>query len=202
MHLEIIDVAENQEHFNCIESIPASVPEKWFSSAEAKLFCGLDQSAFVRAFGELLDHQIPVEKLRNGKARKTKYSKLCLELLQAAIGGDDVSFERLKKAALPDQISGVLSVSAGSALSLREKIQSESQSVQVCSTALAARFQSALQAIAEQRAVVTEQDSTFEQAEKLAAKNRGALRALETFEAEQAAYQEILANLRLASLSK
>ncbi|XZO03452.1 MAG: hypothetical protein ACM65L_06975 [Microcoleus sp.] len=202
MDLEIVDVEESQNHFNCCESIPASVPEKWFSSAEAKLFCGLDQSAFVRAFGELLDHQIPVEKLRTGRARKTKYSQLCVELLQALIGGDSETFERLKKSALPTQVSGVLSVSVGSSLSLQQKIETEYQNSNSRSTALAARFQASLDAIAEQRRIAIQRDSILNQAENTAAKNRGALRALEAFEAEQSAYQELISRLRLAELGE
>lgn len=205
MHLEIIDVAdfeESQNHSNRCESIPGSVHENWFSSAEAKLFCGLDQSAFVRAFGELLDHQIPVEKLRTGKARKTKYSELCVELLQALIRGDSETFERLKKSALPGQISGVLSVSVGSSLNLQEKIETEYRNSNSCSTALAARFQASLEAIAERRRISIQQDSTLSRAENTAAKNRGALRALEVFETEQSAYQELISRLRLAELGE
>ncbi|TAG85553.1 MAG: hypothetical protein EAZ18_26940, partial [Oscillatoriales cyanobacterium] len=68
------------------------------------------------------------------------------------------------------------------------------------SAILATRLQETLAKIADRNQTSVERNSSLSDAEALAAKNRGALRALEIFDTEQSTCEELLAHLRTAAL--
>jgi hypothetical protein len=179
-----------------------SIHEKtWFPAAEAKHRSGLDQSAFVRMIADLKDlHKIPVQALRRGQARSTEYSRTCINLLRALDSEDTETFEYIKRGLVPIQVSSSLVISSGHTLSLDRKIGELQQNHSSTSAVLAARFQTTLAKIADRNQASTERNSSLSNAEILAAKNRGALRALEIFDTEQSTCDELLAHLRTAEL--
>ena len=175
--------------------------EAWFSAADAKHRTKLDQSAFVRTVAELKDfHKIPIQMLRRGQARNTEYSRTCIDLVRALDSGDMESFDRVKQVLVPVQISSVLVISSGHTLDLDRKIGELHQNYSSISAILAARLQETLAKIADRNQTSTERNSNLSDAERLAAKNRGALRALEIFDTEQSTCDELLAHLRIAEL--
>ncbi len=215
MELETIDVIDiegfGEDLDSCVDSESIresihcrveSIHEKtWFPAAEAKHRSGLDQSAFVRMIADLKDlHKIPVQALRRGQARSTEYSRICINLLRALDSGDTETFEYIKRDLIPVEVSSALVVSSGHTLSLDRKIEQLHQSHSSTSTVLAVRLQETLAKIADRNQTSNERNFSLSNAEILAAKNRGALRALEIFDTEQSTCDELLANLRTAEL--
>ncbi len=215
MELEIVDVTDVEgvdeglsrriDSESIRESIQCrveSIHEKtWFPAAEAKHRSGLDQSTFVRMITDLKDlHKIPAQALRRGQARSTEYSRICISLLRALDSGDTETFEYLKQDLVPVQVSSALVISTGHTLSLDRKIEQLHQSHSSTSTVLASRLQETLAKIADRNQTSNERNSSLSNAEILAAKNRGALRALEIFDTEQSTCDELLAHLRTAEL--
>lgn len=194
-----IDSESIHESIHCQ---PESIHEKkWFPAAEAKHRSGLDQSAFVRMIAELKDlYKIPVEALRRGQARSTEYSLICISLMRALDCGDTKTFEHLKQDLVPVQMSSALVVSVGHTLGFDRKIGELNRIHCSTSAVLAARLQETLGRIADRNQVSIERNSNLSNAEILAAKNRGALRALEIFDTEQSTCDELLAHLRIAEL--
>ncbi len=191
------------------ESIHESIQDRvesihertWFPAAEAKHRSGLDQSAFVRMIADLKEvHKIPVQVLRRGQARNTEYSRICINLLRALDSGDTEAFDRMKQDLIPVEASSALVVSSGHTLSLDRKIEQLHQNHSSTSTVLASRLQKTLAKIADRNQTSNERNSSLSNAEILAAKNRGALRALEIFDTEQSTCDELLAHLRTAEL--
>lgn len=194
-----IDSESIRESIHCrVESIHEKT---WFPAAEAKHRSGLDQSAFVRMIADLKDlHKIPVQFLRRGQARSTEYSRICINLLRALDSGDTKTFEHLKQDLVPVDVSSALVISTGHTLSLDRKIEQLHQNHSSTSAILAARLQETLAKIADRNQTLAKRSSSLSNAEILAAKNRGALRALEVFDVEQSTCDELLAHLRTAEL--
>ncbi len=215
MELETIDVIDvdgfEEESDSCIdsESIRESIHcetesihrEIWFSAADAKHRLRLDKTPFQRAISELVTvHQLPMSALRRGEARNTEYSQTCISLVRALKSGDEQTFNKLKQDIVPAQASSALVISSGHTLSLDRKIGELQQNYSSTSAILAARLQETLAKIADRNQTSTERNSSLSSAEILAAKNRGALRALEIFDTEQSTCDELLAHLRTAEL--
>lgn len=210
--LDVIDIEGFEEKSGCCidsESIRESIhcqvesihQENWFSAADAKHRLRLDKTPFQRAIAELVTvHQLPISALRRGEARNTEYSQTCISLVRALKSGDEQTFNRLKQELLPAQVSSALVVSPGHTLSLDRKIEQLHQSHSSTSTVLASRLQETLAKIADRNQTSNERNSSLSNAEILAAKNRGALRALEIFDTEQSTCDELLAHLRTAEL--
>lgn len=210
--LDVIDIEGFEENSGCCidsESIHESIhcktesihQENWFSAADAKHRLRLDKTPFQRAIAELVTvHQLPISALRRGEARNTEYSQTCINLVRALKSGDDQTFNCLKQDLVPVQASSALIVSAGHTLSLDRKIGELHQNYSSTSAILATRLQETLAKIADRNQTSVERNSSLSDAERLAAKNRGALRALEIFDAEQSTCDELLAHLRTAGL--
>lgn len=210
--VDVIDIEGLEESLDCCinpESIHESIhcqvesihSEIWFSAADAKHRLRLDKTPFQRAIAELTAvHQLPMSALRRGEARNTEYSQTCISLVRALKSGDEQTFDRLKQDLVPIQASSALVISAGHTLSLDRKIEQLHQSHSSTSTVLASRLQETLTKIADRNQTSNERNSSLSNAEILAAKNRGALRALEIFDTEQSTCDELLAHLRTAEL--
>lgn len=194
-----IDAESIRESIHCqAESIHQ---ENWISAADARHRLRLDKTPFQRAISELTTvHQLPMPVLRRGEARNTEYSQTCIDLVRALKSGDKQTFDLLKRELVATQVSSALVVSSGHTLSLDRKIEQLNQSYSSDSTVLASRLQQTLTRIADRNQASGDRNSSLSNAEILAAKNRGALRALEIFDTEQSTCDELLANLRTAAL--
>lgn len=81
-----------------------SIRVEWMSSVDALCRLGLNnKSALQQAISKLTNiHLVPRKYLRRGEARKTEYSQLAIDLIEA-MKSDKAAFERLKANILPVQ---------------------------------------------------------------------------------------------------
>lgn len=210
--LDVTDIEGFEENSGCCidsESIRESIhcqtesihQENWFSAADAKHRLRLDKTPFQRAIAELVNvHQLPISALRRGEARNTEYSQTCISLVCALKSGDKQTFNCLKRDLIPVVASSALVISTGHTISLDRKIEQLHQNYSSTSAILAARLQATFAKIADRNQASGDRNSSLSNAEILAAKNRGALRALEIFDTEQSTCDELLAHLRTAEL--
>jgi hypothetical protein len=86
----------------CVED--KSIHNEWMSSVEALHRLGLNnKSALQQAISKLTSiHLVPLKYLRRGEARKTEYSQLAVDLIEA-MKSDKTAFEQLKANVLHSQ---------------------------------------------------------------------------------------------------
>ena len=199
---EIFDV----QGFDCrIES--ESIPLKhesiaWFSAAETRHRLKLEKTPFQKVIVELLnDHQIPEKALRRGQARATEYSQFAIALVRALRSGDRVAFDRLKQDLIqPSSVETTALTITEHTPDLDRRIAELNQNSAFASASLAQDVRETLERIAAQTKASKHRTSGLNNSEIIAAENRGAARALNIYQAEQRARDEILAQLRATEL--
>jgi hypothetical protein len=164
---------------------------------------GLTKSSFQRAISHLLGVRgCRVDAIRRGDSKNTRYSALAIALIKAHKSGDEVLLQRLLKFAVqpaPSESSGLAVVNHVS--SLEEKIKSLRQTATTKAQSNADHIRDKIANIALGNKAAQERNEVLNNAELLAAENRGIEQALAIFSAEEAAKENALAHLRALKIS-
>lgn len=186
------------------ESIRESIRDEWIGATAAYRLTDLTKSSFQRAISHLLGVRgCRVDSIRRGDAKNTRYSGLAIELIKAHKSGDEVLLQRLlefaAKPASSNQSSSLAVVDH--VATLEEKITKLRQVTAASSQLNADRIQSKLAEITRCNQTAQQRNETLNDAELLAAENRGIEQALAIFSAEEAAKENALAHLRALKIS-
>lgn len=199
---EIIDIKGFDVSIDS-ESIPNRFESiYWFSAAEARHRLKLEKTPFRKVVEELLNiHGIPELAIRRGRARATEYSQTAIALVRALRSGDRVAFDRLKQDLIqPSSVETTALTITEHTPDLDRRIAELNQNSAFTSASLAQDVRETLERIAAQTKASKHRTSGLNNAEIIAAENRGAARALNIYQAEQRARDEILAQLRATEL--
>ena len=184
------------------ESIHESIRDKWVGATEAYKRCGLTKSSFQRAISHLVGVRgCRVDSIRSGDAKNTRYSEWAIELIKAYKSGDEELMQQLllsnssviprcSALALPSHVA-----------TLDQKIALLQQASNTNSSSIADRIKSKLSQIALCNQASQQRNESLDNAELLAAENRGIEQALAIFSTEEAAKENALAHLRALKIS-
>ncbi|MEG5159557.1 hypothetical protein QUB37_03785 [Microcoleus sp. AT3-A2] len=186
------------------ESIRESIRDEWIGAATAVRLTDLTKSAFQRAISHLLGVRgCRVDSIRRGDAKNTRYSGLAIELIKAHKSGDEVRLQQLlefaAKPANSSQSSGLAVIDHVAAL--EGKIANLRQTGAANSQLNGDRIRGKLAEITRCNQTAQQRNEALNDAELLAAENRGMEQALAIFAAEEAAKESALAHLRAAKIS-
>ena len=186
------------------ESIRESIRDEWIGATAAYKLADLTKSSFQRAISHLLGVRgCRVDTIRRGDAKNTRYSGLAIELIKAHKSGDETLLQRLLEFATQPASS-----SQSSSLAVVDHVATLDGKIANLRQATAASSQLNADRIREKLAEITRCNQTAQQrnealndAELLAAENRGIEQALAIFSAEEAAKENALAHLRALKIS-
>lgn len=201
--VEIVDESIHPES----ESIRESIRDEWVGAAAAYKLADLTKSSFGRAMSHLIGvRNCRVDSLRRGDAQKTRYSALAIELVKALVkarkSGDESFLLQLLELAKPSASSPAsVLVVVDHIATLEEKIAHLRQATSANSQSNADRVRGKLAEIALCNQATHQRNQTLNDAELLAAENRGIEQALAIFSAEEAAKENALAHLRALKIS-
>ena len=185
------------------ESIDESIRDKWVGATEAYKRSELTKSSFQRSISHLIGVRgCRVDAIRRGDAKNTRYSELAIALIKAHKSGDEALLQQLLELAKPSTLSqpSALAV-ANHVATLEEKIANLRQTTAVNSEANADRIRDKLAEIAFCNQTSQQRNEALNEAELLAAENRGIEQALAIFSAEETAKENALAHLRALKIS-
>jgi hypothetical protein len=187
------------------ESIRESIRDEWYGAVAAYRLTSLTKSSFQRAISHVLGVRgCRVDSIRRGGAQNTRYSGLAIELIKAHKSGDEALLQRLMEfAAKPtksSQSSGGLVV-VDHVATLEERIDNLRQTATTNSQFNGDRIRGKLAQIVHSSKTAQQRNKALNDAELLAAENRGIEQALAIFEAEEAAKENALAHLRASKIS-
>ena len=200
LEVEIVDESNQLE----TESIHESIRDEWIGATTAYKLAYLTKSSFQRAVSHLLGVRgCRVDSIRRGDAKNTRYSGLAIELIKAHKSGDEVLLQQLLEFAAKPVIS---SQSSGLAVvdhvaTLEGKIANLRQATATNSQLNADRIREKLAEITRCNQTAQQRNETLNDAELLAAENRGIEQALAIFSAEEVAKENALAHLRALKIS-
>lgn len=186
------------------ESIRESIRDEWIGAAAAYKLTKLTKSSFQRAISHLLGVRgCRVDSIRRGDAKNTRYSGLALELIKAHKSGNEARLQQLLefavKPANSSQSSGLVVVDH--VATLESKIANLRQTAATNSQLNGDRIRGKLAEITRCNQAAQQRNEALNNAELLAAENRGIEQALAIFSAEEAAKENALAHLRALKIS-
>ncbi|MEG4218693.1 hypothetical protein QUA27_25385 [Microcoleus sp. Pol14C6] len=202
MELETLDVIEVQA--TSIDSSAETAIPRWYSAAQVQSTLNLNKTALQKAVAKLQNiYGIDLKSLRRGSARATEYSEFALEAIEL-LNAKKLSELRKLVDQLPaptstPQVAGGL-VIAEYTPTLDNRIAQLSQTSAATSANISNDIQMVLARIAADNKAAEQRTSDLDAAERAAAQNRGAQRALSVFQIEQEAHNEVLAQLRAMQL--
>lgn len=205
MREEVLDVEIVESNRVEAESIRESICDEWIGATAAYKLTGLTKSSFQRAISHLLGVRgCRVDSIRRGDAKNTRYSGLAIELIKAHKSGDETLLQQLLEFAArstsSSQPSGLAVVDHVGGL--EAKIANLRQSAAASSHSNAARIRDKLAEISRCNQTAQQRNEALNDAELLAAENRGIEQALAIFSAEEAAKENTLAHLRALKISE
>jgi hypothetical protein len=185
------------------ESIRESIRDEWIGATAAYKLASLSKSSFQRAVSHLLGVRgCRADSIRRGEGKNTRYSELAITLIKAHKSGDESLFQRLlefaAKPASPSQSSALV---VDHVATLEAKIAHLQQTTAASSQLNADRIREKLAEIRMSNQAAQQRNTILNEAELLAAENRGIEQALEIFSAEEAAKENALAHLRTLKIS-
>lgn len=200
LEVEIVDESNQVE----TESIHESIRDEWIGATTAYKLADLTKSSFQRAISHLLGVRgCRVDSIRRGDAKNTRYSGLAIELIKAHKSGDEVLLQQLlefaAKPASSSQSSGLAVVDH--VATLEGKIANLRQTAATNSQLNTDRILGKLNEITRCNQTAQQRNEALNDAELLAADNRGIERALAIFSAEEEAKENALAHLRALKIS-
>jgi len=177
--------------------------ERWYSAAQVQSILQLNKSGLQKAIAKLQDiYGIELKALRRGEARATQYSEFALKACKLLNAGKLSELRKLVETAptAPSATpAGALTI-AEYTPALDQRITQLNQNANSASASLNQNVQQLLAQIASENEAAQQRDSDLKQARINAAQNRGAAQALEIYQAEQKALNEVLAQLRARQL--
>ncbi|MEG5066770.1 hypothetical protein QUB33_24445 [Microcoleus sp. B3-A4] len=174
--------------------------KRWYSAAQIQSILDLNKSGLQKAIAKLQDiYGIELKALRRGEARATQYSEFALKACQLLNAGKLSELRKLVETAPIAPTAGALTI-AEYTPALDRRITQLNQNANSASASLNQNVQQLLAQIASENEAAQQRDSDLKQARINAAQNRGAAQALEIYQAEQKALNEVLAQLRARQL--
>jgi hypothetical protein len=197
-------VIETESTRDKTASIRESIRDEWVGAVMAYKLTSLTKSSFQRAISHLLGVRgCRVDLIRRGDAKNTRYSQLAIELIKAHKSGDEVLLQRLLEFAAkpisPSQSSSLAVVDR--VATLEQKIANLQQTNVASSELNADRIRQKLAEITRCNQAAQQRNEALDNAELLAAENRGIEKALAIFNAEEVAKENALAHLRASKIS-
>ena len=201
LEVEIVGESNRDE----AESIRESIRDEWIGATAAYKLASLTKSSFQRAISHLLGVRgCRVDSIRRGDAKNTRYSGLAIEMIKAHKSGDEALLQRLlefaAKPASPSQSSGLTVLDH--VATLDGKIANLRQATATSSQLNADRIREKLTEISRCNQTAQQRNEALNDAELLAAENRGIEQALAIFSAEEGAKENALAHLRALKISE
>jgi hypothetical protein len=202
--MEALDVEIIESNRDEIESIRESIRNEWIGATAAHKLTNLTKSSFQRAISHLLGvRNCRVDSIRRGDAKNTRYSRLAIELVKAHKSGDEALLQRLlefaAKSTTPSESSSLAVVDH--VATLEGKIANLRQTTTANSQLNANRIRDKLAGITHANQIAQQRNEALNDAELLAAENRGIEQALAIFSAEERAKESALAHLRASKIS-
>ncbi|MEP6582527.1 hypothetical protein NDI43_27520 [Microcoleus vaginatus GB2-A3] len=177
--------------------------ETWYSAVQIQGLLKLSKAGLQQSISKLQSiYGLDIATLRRGAARATQYSELALKACKLLNAGKLSELRKLVEAApaAPSPlIAGGLAISEYTP-ALDRRITQLNQNANSASASLNQNVQQLLAQIASENEAAQQRDSDLKQARINAAQNRGAAQALEIYQAEQKALNEVLAQLRARQL--
>ena len=177
--------------------------ENWYTAQQMMSLLRLSKAHLQKSISKLQSiYGLNLASLRRGAARATEYSQLALDAAKLLNTGKLTQLRQLVEAApiAPSATpAGALTISEYTP-ALDRRITQLNQNANSASASLNQNVQQLLAQIASENEAAQQRDSDLKQARINAAQNRGAAQALEIYQAEQKALNEVLAQLRARQL--
>jgi hypothetical protein len=195
----VIEVQATEIYSPSEEEIP-----EWYSASQVQNALNLNKTALQKAVAKLQSiYGIDLAALRRGSARATEYSQFALEAIELLNTKKLSELRKLvntiKPASTAAVPSGTLTITEYTP-TLDQRISQLGQNAASTSASLNQNVMQLLAQIATENEAAQQRDSDLKQARINAAQNRGAAQALEIYQAEQKALNEVLAQLRARQL--